>query len=492
MVSRIWQTAATPLGQLRLTIARVESAWRVALVAFVIARIAYSAWAFLILLLFPVVAQNLELFGTPVVAVFNLDRGERYAYSRQVGSEKLNFRAGDNNTLVDVESGSVWSLRDGRAVAGKYAGQALHASDYTPGEVFPYEGVAIETNPLLGIWQRFDTNWYLKIARDGYNRDDGSTVYFPLYPLLVRIVGTLFGGRDLLAGILVLNLALIGALYLLYKMTEELLGESAARRTVAYLLVFPTAFFLFAAYTESLCLFLSLASLYTARRGQFMWAGVWGALAALTRLQGVLLFAPLAYLWWNETETPNQAVGLDALAGYHVGVINRLKARLHDRSRTRLEGLSLLLVPLAMLAFLAYTQFSLLNSYEGQLHARFVLPWENIWAAITLLMNGRVSVVDGLNLIAVLLFGLSLIVVWKKLPREFFIYALFMFLAPLLRMTTLQPLVSMTRYVLVLFPVFMVWAAAGKNPWLNRAVLYLSLPLNLYLSAQFFLWGWVA
>lgn len=492
MVSRIWQTAATPLGQLRLTVARVEPAWRVALFAFFIARLVYSAWAFIILLLFPVVAQNLELFGAPVVAVFNLEHGERYIYSRQVGGETLNFRGGDNNTLVDVESGSVWLLRDGRGVTGKYAGQVLKVADYTPEEVFPYAGVAVETNPLFGIWQRFDTNWYLKIAHDGYNRDDGSTVYFPLYPLVVRMASVLAGGRDLLAGILISNLALIGALYVLYKMTDELLGKPAARRTVAYMLIYPTAFFLFAAYTESLFLFLSLASLYTARRGQIMGAGVWGALAALTRLQGVLLFVPLAYLWWNQPINGNQVVGLDALVGYHAGVTSRLKARLQKHLTTRFEGLSLLLIPLASLAFVAYTEFSLLNSYKGELHAQFVLPWDNVVAAITLLITGRASLVDLLNLIAVILFGASLVVVWKRLPREFFLFALLMFLAPLLRMTTLQPLVSVTRYVLVMFPVFMLWAFAGKNPWLNRAVLYLSLPLNLYLSAQFWLWGWVS
>ena len=84
------------------------------------------------------------------------------------------------------------------------------------------------------------------------------------------------------------------------------------------------------------------------------------------------------------------------------------------------------------------------------------------------------------------------VVVWVKLPRAFGLYTLGMFLAPLFRMTTLQPLVSMTRYVLVLFPVFVVWAGWGRNQWVNRAVIYSSLPLNLYLSAQFFMWGWVA
>jgi len=71
------------------------------------------------------------------------------------------------------------------------------------------------------------------------------------------------------------------------------------------------------------------------------------------------------------------------------------------------------------------------------------------------------------------------------------VYALLMYLAPLFRMTTLQPLVSMDRYVLAVFPVFIWLGARGQNAWVNRAVVYLSFPLQLYLSAQFVLWGWV-
>jgi hypothetical protein len=66
-----------------------------------------------------------------------------------------------------------------------------------------------------------------------------------------------------------------------------------------------------------------------------------------------------------------------------------------------------------------------------------------------------------------------------------------MFFAPLLRMTTSQPLVSMVRYVLALFPVFIVLGGWGRNAWVNRLLVYSSVPLQLYLSAQFLMWGWV-
>ena len=132
-----------------------------------------------------------------------------------------------------------------------------------------------------------------------------------------------------------------------------------------------------------------------------------------------------------------------------------------------------------------------MSSYVGELHARFVLPWENFAAAIGLLASGRASFVDGLNLAVAVLFGGLLIAIWKKLPLEYVLFAGAMYLAPLFRMTTTQPLVSMDRYALAILPAFILLGKWGKNSWINRAVVYLGFPLQLYLSAQFVLWGWV-
>ena len=457
--------------------------------AYLIARIGLSAWAFVIATLFPVVVQNLDLFGAPVLAVFDLASGERYAYSRQVDGTVLTFRASEPFVLrppssvvrpssfvtvlvTDIETGSVWSLREGRAVSGAYAGRVLNPSPYSVEDIFPYRGVASEQNILLSVWQRFDTNWYLKIAREGYV-DAASTVYFPLYPFLIRVV-SVFVGNAMLAALIVSNLALIGALALLYRLSAALFDTPSARRAVAYWLLFPTAFFLQAAYTESLFLFLTLAAFDCARRDRWVLASLFGALAALTRLQGVLLVVPLA-MWGFRFQVSG----------------SRFEVRGLRIMRHVLRFALLLLIPLATLAFLAFTNLSLIASYEGELHARFVMPWENVAASLVLIANGRASFVDGLNLLATLGSGAMLFAIWRGLPREFTLYAFLMYLAPLFRMTTLQPLVSMDRYALAIFPVFIVLGVRGKNAWINRAIVYVSFPLQLYLSAQFVLWGWV-
>lgn len=456
--------------QLAERVRQVDAAWRWAIGVYLAARIFYTAWSLVVMLLVPTVLQNLDLFGVPLVAYFEVATGERYVYARTVNNQALTFHNAGDGRVRDVETDSVWSLRDARATSGALAGTTLPAAAYTTEDVFPYRGVRAETNALLGVWQRFDTNWYLKIAQRGYAGDDGSTVYLPLYPLLIRALGAASGGNDLLAALLLANVACVVAFYFLYRLTDELFGAAAARRALIYLALFPTAFFFLAAYTESLFLLFALASIFFARREWWWLAGGCGALAALTRLQGVLLIVPLAYLAW----------------------VYAAERKFQITRRVLLAALPLLLMPLVTFGFLLFNNLTLLQSYQGELHAQFVLPWENLWASLALILQGQASAVDAGNLLLTILFGVMLIPVWRALPREYALYAVIMFAAPLFRMTTTQPLVSMLRYVVVLFPIFMVWAKWGENAWVQRAIVYPSFLFSLYFSAQFWLWGWVA
>jgi hypothetical protein len=308
-------------------------------------------------------------------------------------------------------------------------------------------------------------------------------VYFPLYPTLIRIVGAIFLGNDLFAALLISNLAVIGVLYLLYERASEWVGAEGAARTLGYLVVFPTGFFLFAAYTESLFLFLVLASFRVASSCEG-WgrASLLAALAALTRLQGILLILPLGYMLWQKRQADPTVITF----------------RFRGGESLFKSALSLLIIPVATSAFLTWQYFvagnaSLVGAYEGQLHAAFVMPWDNIAASLGMITAGRAGLIDILNLVVTIGFGIMLLAVWRdqSIPRAYTLYAVLMFLAPLFRMTTTQPLVSMLRYVVVLFPIFIVWGRWGRNQWVNRAALYLSFPFSLYFTAQFILWGWV-
>ncbi|MBC8264498.1 MAG: glycosyltransferase family 39 protein, partial [Anaerolineales bacterium] len=150
-------------------------------------------------------------------------------------------------------------------------------------------------NALLGVWQRFDSIWYTKIAMQGYAQGDGTTVFFPLYPILTRLVGKVLFGNYLLGGIIVSNAAYFLALIALYKLTRLEFDSQVAVRTVVYLSVFPTAFFLLGVYTEAPFLLFAISAFYYARKGNWLAAGVMGLLAALTKQLGLLLLLPLLY-----------------------------------------------------------------------------------------------------------------------------------------------------------------------------------------------------
>lgn len=148
---------------------------------------------------------------------------------------------------------------------------------------------------LLDTWNRWDADQYLKIITLGYWSDTEGwvrVVFFPLYPMVVKLF-TLGFIDARLSAMIVSWLCLGGASVYLYKLVLLDADERAAWRAVKFLLIFPLTVFLGAPFTESLFLFLSLASLYYMRKRQFLLACALGGLAALTRNLGVLLVLPI-------------------------------------------------------------------------------------------------------------------------------------------------------------------------------------------------------
>ena len=294
-------------------------------------------------------------------------------------------------------------------------------------------------------WESADALWYLRIASQGYSVEDGSGAFFPLYPALVRVVGTLTGGRWLLAAYVVSNLALVVALVLLHRLTTRELDETAARRAVVYLCAFPTGFFLFAPYTESLFLALAIGCLYAARTQRWAPAAALGLLAALTRSPGFLLVLPLA---------------AEAL----------LQARDHPRDRARVLAAGAGACAATVSGLLLYLGFWQL--FDGDWRRPLDLqrtgwgkqaswPWETLWDGARLAVQfpgadpGGYFLVDLLVVLLVMVAG-----VWVAL-RTRVVYGLYLWagvLLPLLLAWPGRPLLSLPRIYLVLFPT--VWALA--------------------------------
>ena len=108
--------------------------------------------------------------------------------------------------------------------------------------------------PLVGAWQRWDACWYTKIATFGFEPQELSVNFWPLFPLLTGIVSPLVGGAVALAGLIVSGVAYVGAMVGLYRLVARDLDPAMARRTMVLISIFPSAFFLFAPFTEALFL----------------------------------------------------------------------------------------------------------------------------------------------------------------------------------------------------------------------------------------------
>ncbi|MBL8055529.1 MAG: hypothetical protein JNK29_02470 [Anaerolineales bacterium] len=172
--------------------------------------------------------------------------------------------------------------------------------------------------PFLNAQVSWDSEYYLSIALGGYDdpamrliRDRGTGqevsqnfAFFPLYPLLMRTLLPALWFLDLtpiatasLAGVAVALLGTLAGLIALWDLTRSELGEADGLRAVAYLLIFPTGFFLAMVYTEGLFLGLSFTALALSRRKQWLWASLVAGLAPWTRAHGAALALPLVVAW---------------------------------------------------------------------------------------------------------------------------------------------------------------------------------------------------
>ncbi|MCI0399274.1 MAG: hypothetical protein L0332_09990 [Chloroflexi bacterium] len=364
---------------------------------------------------------------------------------------------------------------------------------------------------LLGPWQRFDTMHYLRIARQGYTAVDDS-VFPPLYPLAMRGLGASFstflpeGAGHLLAGLLLSSAAFIALLALLYQVTAAELDERSAARTVVYLVLFPTGFFLLAAYTESIFILLALGSLWSARRGRFWLAGLLGFLAALTRLTGWGLAVPLAYEYARQ-QVNRTAAGPpgDQSPGYRAtpgkpgltGFTWRgLLARTLHVGAALPGALATILPPLGLMAFLAGRQLAglppIAGIYRQYWHQTAAFPGADLVTAVRIMLAGEAAFTLYFDFLCILFLLGTTVLVFRRLGPAYGLYSTMLLLFMLLPTSELKPLFSFSRYVLAFFPTFMLLGEAGRNPWINRLILYPSLALYLYFSGQFFIWGWVA
>ena len=325
----------------------------------------------------------------------------------------------------------------------------------------------------IDVWARWDSDWYLRIAEEGYADSPSSTpAFFPLYPSLVGALGRLLAGHYVLAGVLVSLAACALAFALLYRLAQRHLDDDGARRAVLYLAVFPTALFLQAVYSESLYLALVLAAFLLAERGRFLGAGAVTGLAMLTRPVGVALLPALAVLAWR---APNRRRAVAELA---------------------------VAVPIAALYPLVLglwidEPFAFFRAQEGIWERTFSWagPFGGLWEGFAALADtdpARDFARNVQQLTFTLAFLGLAILVWRRFGAPYGFFALISLAIPLSFPADRMPLLSMSRFGLVVFPLVLVLALLGSRPRVHDAIVAVSSLLLGVAVVQWALWQWVA
>ena len=356
-------------------------------------------------------------------------------------------------------------------------GMALFAAGRVPNGsdplLRPYFGIPPVTEGLrgllLGIWQRFDAIHYLRIASGGYSATDLS-VFFPLYPLLIRMTGAPLGHDFLLASILVSNVAALFALVAFYRLViDDTHDLKIAQRATTYLVFFPTAFFLLAPYPESLSLLLTVVAFREARRGRWLQAGAVGLACSLVRLQGAML--ALAFL-------------AEAASRYRKGA--RLQILHAFAAAAPVLGVAGFIVWRSAVGFPSLSAV-LVNRWQRVT----AFPSYPLLATADRIGTGAAFPIEYLDLVVVGAMLVLGILVIKRLPLSFSVYYWGVLFFNLTQTRIPQPISSQARYSLALFPAFMVLGELGASPRLHRLILYSSFACWLFLAGQFVMWGWV-
>lgn len=381
------------------------------------------------------------------------------------------------------------------------------------------------------------------------------TAFFPLYPLGLSAISHV-GVPPVLAGVLLSLGALALALYGIHRLTTLELacaGRSSfvarsqagevARLAVMVTAFAPMAFYFSAVYSESLYLALSVGVFWCARQGRWAWVGVLGALAAATRSTGLVLMLPAVMLYLygpREDRAPDfqpkqllrHTVRRRMPGLYGAWFLNhavsrprpssalRAISRLRPNYRLRRDALWLGLVPVGLGLYMAYLALdggsALLPFHAQDVWGRhFAGPYLGVWDGVKAAFQGARQLLSlqrehvyfpaaggsplidaghNLMLLAFLLAAIPAIVgVLRMLPLAYGVYVIASLAMPLSYPVASQPLMSLPRFLVVLFPLS-IWLAAwlAVHPRARMPALVGSAALMALFVGEFATWHWVA
>lgn len=330
------------------------------------------------------------------------------------------------------------------------------------------------TSPFWDPFTRFDSGWFYGIARNGYRYvEEGRSnfAYFPVYPLLMRHVGRLFGpgaSNVYLGGIVVSWTSFVLAMVVLYYLARLDLPARRAEHAVLLTAIFPFAFFFGVVYTESVFLLCVVSSFYAFRTRRWLLGGLAGAVATATRVNGILMLPALVWIVWRAAPDDRRE-RLTAVAGLMLVA-------------SGVGAYSLYVYSLSGNPFEWAASIQRWGYYPGgsPLTAPFRLMRALLLHPYAFLAGERLALYDTLNGLTALAFAGSVPFLWRRFGAA---YGMFMSANLWLPLSTGQ-YEGLGRYCSVLFPCF-IWLASRRSRALATPVVVLFATLYTLCLALF-------
>jgi hypothetical protein len=347
------------------------------------------------------------------------------------------------------------------------------------------DGSIDQPRVLLQMWSHWDAPHYLDLVVFGFRAGDSSgligphgyrsiypedlhlyIVFYPLFPWLATIVNVVVDD-PLVSAFVVTTTASIFVAPLLYRLVRHDEEPAVALRAAWFLLIFPTAYFLHIGYTEAVFMALVLGSFLAARTDRWWLAGALGGLAALARINGLVLIPALvaeAYTQWLQRPPAER--------------------------RLRVEWLAIGLVGVGFAVYLGLNQaiygspFEFLRIQHEHWYKSLAAPWESISAALGWFRSTKPDYVLMYGVMELLFVAIGLagtIFAALRFRPSWFVWMA----GNMLLFVSTSFLLSTPRYALTLFPLFVTLALASARTWMLVALSAISLAGLVYFAGRF-------
>jgi hypothetical protein len=305
---------------------------------------------------------------------------------------------------------------------------------------------------LLGSWERFDTLWYLRIARIGYDRPD-AVVFYPLYPILIRFLAPILGG-PMVAALVVATAATFFLFWGFLRLALLDFDHDVALRALIFLCAWPGSFIFFAGYPDSLVLALIIWSTYWSRTERWWLSTMAAFLAGPAKAVGVLVVAPLTCIAWK---TKNWRAWVPVVTSVSGAAVFPMYLRLTNRMSTTQ----------------AYAEFW---------NTSILPPWRTLTAVMAQLFSEpRFLLIFNVVLLVVI----AILAAIRIRPTAYLAYSVAAICVLLAKRT--DPLLQSTaRYVLVVFPAFLNMARSKAE---TLPLVLIGIALNVTLMLAFLKWS---